>query len=367
MGDTGAQTPPFLDAADALRLVSAFFDTEWARTDVSGICTRRVSGGLVNTLQLISRDTAAIVEPGAVLIRHFGLTGDAEDPREDGVTLSAAQQALVHWEMDRKGWGPGLYGLFPGGRLEGYIDSHPLTAAESMQATIRRDVARSYARLHSLRLPLRKDSFALVVQKLSQDSQRKRDQVRRELLAVEDSTALEFAAIFHDTDWTRELKWVSDLFERHHCKTTVTHGDPNYLNILVKNFDSECRTVLIDYETVSYSYRGIDIGGHFNERMYCYNQPDSQLTGYAPPGIDEQRLFCEVYLEEMRDLGEKVSEHETVDHLMLEAKIGRLYSILFTNLMCTVHDKVEVDPLFLSALVHMMKTYSQLKLEFEPH
>ncbi|KAL6250043.1 hypothetical protein RBB50_002344 [Rhinocladiella similis] len=346
MGDTGGQTPTLLDAADALRLVSAFFEREWARTD------------------LISRHNAAIIEPGAVLIRHFGLNGDAEDPPEDGVTLSAAQQALVHWEMNRKGWGPSLYGLFSGGRLEEYIDSHPLTAAESMQGTIRRDVARSYARFHSLRLPLRKDSFERVVQKLGQDSQSKHEQVRRELLAVEDSIAVEFATIFHDTDWTRELKWVSDLFEKHNCKITITHGDPNYLNILVKDFESDCRTVLIDYETVSYSYRGIDIGGHFNERMYCYNQVDSQLTGYGQPSIDEQRLFCEAYLSEMRDLGEAISEHDTVDHLILEASIGRLYSILFTNLMCTVLDEVEVDPIFLSGLVHMMKTYRQLKLEF---
>lgn len=364
MGDTRDETPTLLDAADALRLVSAFFENEWPRTGVSDIRTRRVTGGMINTLQLISRDTAAIDEPGTVLIRHFGLDGDGEDPPEDRVTLSAAQQGLVHWEMDRKGWGPRLYGLFPGGRLEEYIDSHPLTAAESTEATIRQDVARSYARLHSLQLPLRRNSFKMVVEKLSQNSQSKHDQVQEELLAVEDPRALEYATVFHDTDWTRELNWVSGLFEKHKCKTTVTHGDPNYLNILVKNFESECRTILIDYETMAYSYRGIDIGGHFNERMYCYNQGDSQLTGYGPPGHDEQRLFCEAYLQEMRALGQELSEQDTVEHLLLEANIGRLYSLLFTNLMCTVLDEVEAEPPFLSGLAHMMNTYRQLKREF---
>jgi hypothetical protein len=32
--------------------------------------------------------------------------------------------------------------------------------------------------------------------------------------------------------------------------------------------------------------------------------------------------------------------------------------------MCTVYDEVELDPLFLASLVHMMKTYRQLKREF---
>lgn len=72
---------------------------------------------------------------------------------------------------------------------------------------------------------------------------------------------------------------------------SVTHGDANYLNILIKNFLSECKAVLVDYETVSYSYRGSDIGSHFTERMYCYNQPDNQLTGYDAPSDKEQRAI----------------------------------------------------------------------------
>ena len=98
--------------------------------------------------------------------------------------------------------------------------------------------------------------------------------------------------------------------------------------------------------------------------MYCYNQPDTQLTGYFAPDVDQQRSFCEAYLQEMRDLGEEFSEHDTVEHLLLGANIGRLYQLLLTNLMCTVYDEVETDPLFLSGLVHMMGVYRQLKKEF---
>jgi hypothetical protein len=136
-----------------------------------------------------------------------------------------------------------------------------------------------------------------------------------------------------------------------------------YLNVLVKDSDeneseksnnNSCSAMLIDYETVSHSYRGFDFGGHFNERMSCYDQRDSQLTSFAAPDVNEQRSFCESYLREMRELGEDdvSSDIDTVDHLLLEASIGRLYHLLHTTAMCTVYDEVETDPLFLPSLVH---------------
>jgi choline/ethanolamine kinase len=174
--------------------------------------------------------------------------------------------------------------------------------------------------------------------------------------------------MFEEIDWVAELEWAIEMFEKHDCKVTVTHGDTNYLNVLVKSdaaVDSESRVVLIDYETVSYSYRGFDLDGRYSERVYCYSQPDCQLTGYDALDVAEQRSFCEAYLQELRDLGEKLSEHDTVEYLLLEASIGRMYHALFTNMMCMVFDDdVELDPVFLEALLHMMDTFKRLKEEF---
>ncbi|SMY26015.1 unnamed protein product [Zymoseptoria tritici ST99CH_1A5] len=96
-------------------------------------------------------------------------------------------------------------------------------------------------------------------------------------------------ATFEHFDWNGELDWVVKLFEQYECKTTVMHGDSNYVNILVRNSPAkdQCPIVLIDYETISYGYRGFDIGGHFIERMYSYKQADSQLTGYPMPSAEE--------------------------------------------------------------------------------
>jgi len=355
-----------LDKVDALRLVSSFFVKEWATTDLSAVHTSKITSGLINSLQLIWRDNIALTEPAAMLIRHFGRSGEIEEPKSTSTTLSAAQQAIVYWEMSRRGWGPEIYGFFPGGRLEEYfVGAHTLTAAESTQPEILRGIARSYARLHSLELPLRRDSSELITQELFESVQSKRAEVLRTLQTVDDPFARKYVAIFEATDWVSEMEWVRKLFKEHNCKITVTHGDTNHLNVLIKNADVKDRVVLIDYETVSYSYRGFDLGGHFTERMYCYNHPDTQLTGYSVPDKEEQQAFCKAYLQELQDLGEKRSEHETVPQIMLEATIGRLYHLLFTNMMCMVFDDIEVEPLFLSGLVHMMETYKQLKQEFE--
>lgn len=249
---------------------------------------------------------------------------------------------------------------------EWYADAHTLSAAEAGLEGVRSGVARGYARLHSLRLPLRRDGFSLILREFVEGVQSKRADVVRSLRAAGNLAAERHAGVFERTDWVAEMEWVAGVFEKHGCKTTVTHGDTNFLNVLVRPAsagDNDNRIVLIDYETVSYSYRGFDIGGHFSERMYCYSQPDSQLTGYTAPNIEEQRAFCEAYLRELQALGVAVCD-DTVEQLLLEARIGRLWHALFVNMMCTVFDDVELDPVFLEALGHMMEGYWVLKGEF---
>lgn len=350
----------------ALELVSPFFEAEWPFTEERDVTMREVTGGFVNSLHLLSRSNVAKDEAPSVLIRHFGRKSGIEEPRGSSTTLSAAEQAVVYYEMGRRGWGPKLYGTFPGGRLEEFIDAHPLTAEESMEPKIRQDIARSYARLHSLQLPLRKQNYRLAVSTL------KRHVVNKNTLAEGFSKggqeARDFAEVVRATDWSHELDWVSSLFIKHECKTTIAIGDANYLNILVKNYESDCRVALIDYETATYSYRGIDIGGHFSERMYCWNDPTSNLTGHPAADHEEQRSFCTSYRQEMQALGQELTANDTVDHLLMEARVGRMYQLLFSVLM-SFGGNVPTEELSqmtgcLVGLTHMMESYRRLKNQF---
>lgn len=365
MEDAQDQTDVPFEAAEALQLVSSFFDKEWPETKLEDVQLQQITGGLINRLHLLKRCNAASAEPAMVLIRHFGSSGDREQqPLNSNTTLSAAEQAIVYTEMGRRGWGPKIYGIFPGGRLEEWIDAHPLTAEESMTDCIRHDVARSYARLHSLQLPFRKDNFGRVVSELTKGFEVNADKVMELWLGLDCPQATECARLFGETNWGCELAWTSSLFDRYGCRAAFTLGDNNYLNVLVKNYESEFVVTLIDFETVTYSYRGIDIGGHFMERMYGWSRPTSKLTGHSAPSIDEQRSFCKSYLQEMQDLGQCITDKDTVDQLMLEGHIGSMHQLIWVVLMCLVMDEIEEDPFFLDSLSHMMKTYFQLKYEF---
>ncbi|CZT18037.1 uncharacterized protein RCC_03875 [Ramularia collo-cygni] len=358
-----------LDAATAQELISSFFPLEWATTSASSISIQNITGGLVNTLHLVRRSSPSLHEPQAILIRHFGHISQNEDPHADDVlTLSAVDQALVACEMGRRGWGPKVHGIFQGGRLEEWIEGSRTFHPEDVLGDVGRGVARGYARFHSLEMPIRRDGFERVVKEFRDGVRGKREKVLDELRAVKDSMGWKYALLFEEMDWLGELAWVVSLIEQFKCRKTLTHGDSNHLNILIWSSahkeDALDSVVLIDYEMVSYSYRGIDIGGHFNERMYCYTQPDTQLTGYPPPNSDEQRGFCETYIHETRELKGMIEEGDTVEQLLLEAKIGQLCHLLFTNLMLTVLDEVEIEPVFLEGMVHMMETYGRLKEEF---
>ena len=121
----------------------------------------------------------------------------------------------------------------------------------------------------------------------------------------------------------------------------------------------------MDYETATYGYRGIDIGGHFTDRMYCWSHPGSKLTGYCAPGVDEQRSFCASYLQEMQDLGVEMTANDTETHLMMEANIGRMYQILFSVLMSIVWDGIPDEPPLFTGLAHVVQAYRELKHDFE--
>lgn len=355
-----------LTVSEALQIISPFFVSEWPNTSEKDVSIEQISGGFVNTLHLVSRSSIAQSEPCSVVVRHFGQTSENDEPSSGSATLSATEQALICYEMGRKGWGPKLYGTFQGGRVEEFIDSHTLTAAESMDSVIRKDIARSYARLHSLVLPFRKSSHEHATSRMT-ESLTKKDVLIEGLLQTDDGQeAKDLAGMISSSDWAAELDWVSSLFTRHECKMATVVGDNNYLNVLVRNCDSECQVMLVDYETATYNYRGIDIGGHFLERQYCWSSSTSNVTGFPPPDIDEQRSFCRSYLEEEQGLVAYLTAADTVEHLLIESHIGQLYQILFSISLCFQDGEPEglTWAGSMTGLNQVMQSYLELKQQF---
>ncbi|CAF9911035.1 MAG: hypothetical protein GOMPHAMPRED_007279 [Gomphillus americanus] len=352
----------WISSTKALQLVKPYMSIEWLHTSIKEVQLRRITGGFTNRLYLLTRTTPSIKEPACILIRFFGIQGPLQDPPESNTTLSSTEQALVYYEMGRRGWGPKLYGTFRGGRLEEWIDAHPLTPEESKDPVIRRDIARSYARLHMLLLPIACSFSQPLLHELKSLGQRA-EEFAQCLLVNSEERVREFANVLKSTDWTSELGWVFALFVKHSCQFAFVIGDANYLNVLVKNHKSECQVMLIDYETLIHGPRGFDIGGHFNERMYCYDGQDNVLSGHPAPDLQEQLLFCKEYLREEHSLSRELADRDTVAHLLIESKIGRLFHILYSVLMCFSGGLTE-KPALLAGLTHMMTMYHHLKADF---
>ena len=358
----GVSSSTDMNTNTALGLVSSFFPLEWGTSSPADVHLKQITGGFVNRLYLLSRSSTASSEPPRILIRLLGLGPDIEEPTDSPTNLSSSEQALVYYEMGRRGWGPKLYGVFKGGRLEEWIDAHTMTPEEAGRDDTRRDMAKEYARFHSIDLPLRKTNFEQVIPHLKATARKGKETAT--IFRVSGMPQKQaFGNALDLTDWAAELDWVESLFKRYDCKTSLALGDANYLNVLVKNYESECRVMLIDYETATYGYRGIDIGGHFTERQYAWSAPQSQLTGCPLPSTEEERSLCQSYLDEMVELGVEMDERDTLDHLWLEAKIGQLYQILFSVLMCGSFEWME-DIWLLEGLTHMLETYKGLKREF---
>ena len=242
-----------------------------------------------------------------------------------------------------------VYGKFRVGPVADIIDSHTLTLDEAADPLIRRDLARSFARLHSLRMPFRRRN---------PEDQFVRDLIKnKKRIATEKGKALVASM---DIDWAKELEWLMGLFVGRSCRRALCLGDVVVMDIDLQDEDEPVRTILIDSQTVNYGYRGIDIGQHFSEQGDCWDHPTNRGTR-SLEAKRKKRLFCELYLQEMQALGQKLTELDTVDHLLLEAEIGQMYHLLWSVLMC---GEIPEEDALIVGLKQVLDLYHQLKQVF---
>jgi hypothetical protein len=98
--------------------------------------------------------------------------------------------------------------------------------------------------------------------------------------------------------------------------------------------------------------------------MYAWSDPDTPFTGHPIPAKSERRDFCASYLQEMRNLGQDLTEWDTIDHLMVESEVGQLYQLMFSVFMGLEYEALGEDPTLLTGLIHMLETYLNLKSTF---
>ena len=350
-------------------IVSRFFPLEWPTVDANKLMITKIADGLVNTVMVVSRPRGGKQEePHHVVVRRSGGMLVPLEEFPEFSKLSDSEELLVVADMSRYKWGPKLYGVFAGGRVEEYIASHTLSARESSNADLRRDIAKSYARFHSLQPPLKKDKFQLQIQDMMSVLQLgpdERQQMRDKIFATGSKYAGEAAVDM--LDHSREFSWSYPLLKRNKCAQSFTILDGNYLNILVRDTPTpEGKIVLVDYELAKYGYRGFDIGAHFVNRLIEWQNKEDKHSGVPYPDKEERMIFVREYLSECWELGRtERAEIDTVDHLMLEADIGAIiYSCYMSAVLYRYMDVFLKDSSFVSSMKCLNDTYNTLKKEF---
>ncbi|CAH8512142.1 unnamed protein product [Heterobilharzia americana] len=263
-------------------------------------------------------------EPRKVLIRVYG---EVLRKCTDSIISDSVSFAL----LSEKRIGPKLHGVFPGGRIEEYIDSRPLTTQE-LPLVI--DVAaRHMACFHKLCMPFSKtpsfilkmlDKYLDQLTDTSEHLHRPAPRLSTNTLTKLASKGFSFAtdghvltepsyeeakSMVYQLSLIEEWNWLKKRFTDCYdglFPIVFCHNDFQENNLLLLNdpsVENVYRLLPIDFEYSGYNYRGFDIGNHFNEWCYDYTNPNppyfyQNIENY--PDRSKQKLFWKAYLTEKK-------------------------------------------------------------------
>ncbi|KAJ3651951.1 hypothetical protein Zmor_017955 [Zophobas morio] len=282
----------------ASRICRDYLYGPWKSVTPQNIGFKHISGGLSNLLYHISlpeslvKETKDLTEPKEVLIRIYGQT-HGEHALEALIT-----ESVVFTLLSERGLGPKLHGVFPGGRIEQYINARPLITKELADEKLSVKIAQKMASIHTMEVPLHKEPGWLW------------DTIDRWLKTCESKLKSDdvpdFIRDVVNVDINAEVDWLKKRLEMENCSVVFCHNDMQEGNILIRqdgpenNNNDDPEIVVIDFEYCSYNYRSFDIANHFMEWMYDYTEPEypfykEQLDHY--PSKQQRLLFIKAYLE----------------------------------------------------------------------
>ncbi|CAI2728357.1 unnamed protein product [Schistosoma spindalis] len=295
-------------------------------SDTNNFCVElSKSCGLSNYLYIgyLNNDIISLEnEPRKVLIRVYG---EVLRSCTDSIISDSVNFAL----LSEKRIGPKLHGVFPGGRIEEFIESRPLTTQEL--PLIIEVAARHMASFHKLSMPFSKtpsfiirmfDKYLSQLTSTSEHLHRPSPNFSSNTLSELESKGFSFANDGHiltepsyeearnmvfELSLIEEYNWIKEKFEVHYAEVfpiVFCHNDFQENNLLLLNdpkVEKVYRILPIDFEYSGYNYRAFDVGNHFNEWCYDYTNPDQPYYFYNIenyPDRSKQRIFWKAYLTE---------------------------------------------------------------------
>lgn len=328
----------------------------------------------MNTLYIVENAKCGEAGPGKVILRHYGgnlFDLNKSESREHGfVKNSETAEALIFYEQSKQDLGPHLYGVFPGGRVEEFIESHTLTPEEAQTPAIIKDLATCFARFHAHDLPLPRNKIDIMVRSISAPLDPEQEKEKRAGIAavLQDSIITALGIDFSSMalfDYRSEFKWVFTCLASIPTREALTTFDTNFLNVLVREnpVGDQLKTLLIDYEFAMFAFRGLDLGGHFVNRIIKWNGKETKASGHGFPPEPQRRQFVQYYIDEASKLVKyTLDSRDTVDYVLMESDLGALLVALFFSAGVLRMGKVLLrEPSFITVTTLLQTFYREHK------
>lgn len=301
----------------ASQICADYLDSEWKNVKENEIIVTRIKGGLSNQAYKCSLPDNVLSngQPKHVMLRLYGskhLLNFDEYFRTKHERLSDAVVGILVAENNI---GPKLYGLFPEGELQEFVDGREITAEDEADPMFLKVVATKLARFHYMKAPIKKNiNVFLTMEKLYQDSQKEDIQVMIKNLNLTNLMKIDFI---------KEINWLRDVIAKIDPPVVLNHNDYTKRNMLIKKevVDPLDRVVIFDHEHASYGYRGRDMSRLFD----LWNKKRSEQKPF--PSDEVIVPFIELYNQEcVKLLGEKYSKSDknSVERILKEIKVSHL-------------------------------------------
>ncbi|CAF2039128.1 unnamed protein product, partial [Rotaria magnacalcarata] len=278
--------------SQALEWCQQFLGGIWSTISIDEMILERVPGGLSNYLyscSLPKHIETQNSEPRKVLLRIYG-----EAHRQHRATLLI--DSVVCTLLSERKLGPRVYGIFPDGRLEEFVEAESLLASEIRDENISRQIATVLGELHQIDMPLVKEPIWLfnTIERYVLETTSTMNKLRTN----EDRQI--FQEIQSMCNFTQEFEQLKKLLSTIDSPVCFTHNDFQPGNIL--RLKSHCDSfTVIDFEYCSYNYRGFDIGNHFCEFMFDYKSatewPFYKVDYSLYPNAKQQMNFLTSYVD----------------------------------------------------------------------
>lgn len=301
------------------------------------------------------------------------------------------EDAIVSYILSTKGWGPKVLGVNTDGKIFEDYDGEILTPETASDANVIKEIAVAFARFHSLttEVPLAKDKMATLHSFLLEESTQPHNFTKVSRILKETLTDLDDNVIAElgKFDLEKEVKWLQQTFREIPVKQAFIRFKNSFEHVLIQNRIcstpktpispltpggsankpiSKKAVLFTDNSHAMFGPRGIDIGGHFINRMINWADRETKINEEVYPPVDERGLFAREYLQEWQQLQSDSFNVDGMDNegqVMMEADLGALfYALYYFTWIISQESSWEDDPSIVTLLPFFHEFYARYKL-----